>query len=397
MVKTIFLRFLIITILMSVVCLVYSEVSSAAKKDAVEAEGYALIVRGKKDVARESAIKDAFRRAVEQAIGVLVESETLVKNFELLNDRVYAKSSGYIKTYNIIGEKIDGDSYRVKIKAIVSIKKLEHDLDDIGLLIKKAGNPRLMLLISEQIHDKPTYWWGGEGINIGVSENTLMSKFMDKGFNFVDRQVVLAEIKGDPKLSKSLSPNLSKDIALKLASKGAAEVVIIGQAIAKAGTAVAGTSIRSSQANISVRVINADTGETIASSTTHAAVAHIDPITGSTEALKKASAEMADKLIPQILEKWKKRVTGARIIKLIVSGMNYENVKAFKEFLRENMEDIEDIYDRSFKDGIATLDVEVKGSSKELAEFLSNKKFNNGALKVTSYTSNVIKITHISK
>ncbi|MDO9287548.1 MAG: flagellar assembly protein T N-terminal domain-containing protein, partial [Thermodesulfovibrionales bacterium] len=82
----------------------------ASKAEYVEAEGYALITGDRKDIARESALNNAFRRAVEQAIGVLVESETMVRNFELLNDRVYSKSAGYVKKYSITGEKIEGDT-----------------------------------------------------------------------------------------------------------------------------------------------------------------------------------------------------------------------------------------------------------------------------------------------
>ncbi|MBI4689724.1 MAG: flagellar assembly protein T N-terminal domain-containing protein [Nitrospirae bacterium] len=103
----------------------------------VNAEGYAIIIEGRKDVARESAISNAFRRAVEQAIGVMVEAETMVKNLSLLNDNVYSKSSGYIKNYKITDEKIEGDTFRIRITASVSTKKLMKDLDDIGLLIKE--------------------------------------------------------------------------------------------------------------------------------------------------------------------------------------------------------------------------------------------------------------------
>ncbi|MBI5204490.1 MAG: flagellar assembly protein T N-terminal domain-containing protein [Nitrospirae bacterium] len=367
----------------------------ASKAEYVEAEGYAVISGDRKDIARESALNNAFRRAVEQAIGVLVESETMVRNFELLNDRVYSKSAGYVKKYSITGEKIEGDTFRIRINAMVSKVRLEKDLDEIGLLIKKAGKPRLMLLISEQniAADKPSYWWGsGSSVSMGVAENTLMEKFMGKGFNFVDRQVVLAGMKEEIKAPVSSASALSNETALKLASMGEAEVVIIGQAVAKAGPMLMNTSIRSCQATVSVRVLNADSGEPLATSSASATVAHVDPITGGSEALKKASAEISDKLISQILAKWKKRVSGAHAIKLSVSGVKFDSMKAFREFLKDKIENVEEIYDRSYKDGIARMDVEISGSTKEMAEELSGKKFNNGLLEVMSFTSNVIEL-----
>lgn len=388
-------RFAFCAVFIMVCIFIFSGPLYASKAEYVEAEGYALITGNRKDIARESALNNAFRRAVEQAIGVFVESETMVRNFELLNDRVYSKSAGYIKKYSITGEKIEGDTLRIKINALVSKVRLEKDLDDIGLLIKKAGKPRLMLLISEQniAADKPSYWWGsGNSVSMGVAENTIMEKFMGKGFNFVDRQVVLAGIKEEIKTPASSSSGLSNEMALKLASMGEAEVVIIGQAVAKAGPMLMNTSIRSCQATVSVRVLNADSGEPLATSSASATVAHVDPITGGSEALKKASAEISDKLMSQILAKWKKRVNGAHAVKLSVAGVKFDSLKAFREFLKDKLENIEEIYDRSYKDGIAKMDVEISGSTKEMAEELSGKKFNNGLLEVTSFTSNMIEL-----
>jgi len=393
--RTILSRLLIFSVALLLCNLVQADSLYAAKTEYVEAEGYALITGDRKDIARESALNNAFRRAVEQAIGVLVESETMVRNFELLNDKVYSKSAGYVKKYSITGEKIEGDTFRIKINAMVSKVRLEKDLDEIGLLIKKAGKPRLMLLISEQniAADKPSSWWGsGSSVSIGVAENTLMEKFMGKGFNFVDRQVVLAGMKEEIKAPVSSVPGLSNETALKLASLGEAEVVIIGQAVAKAGPMLMNTSIRSCQATVSVRVLNADSGEPLATSSASATVAHVDPITGGSEALKKASAEISDKLISQILAQWKKRVSGAHAVKLSVSGVKFDSMKAFREFLKDKLENIEEIYDRSYKDGIARMDVEISGSTKEMAEELSGKRFNNGLLEVTSFTSNVIEL-----
>ena len=44
----------------------------------------AAIVQGNRDIARDQAIDDALRNAVEQATGSLVENETLVENYQLL-------------------------------------------------------------------------------------------------------------------------------------------------------------------------------------------------------------------------------------------------------------------------------------------------------------------------
>ena len=169
----------------------------AAQPDYLEVTGYANVVDGRKDLARESAIQNAFRRAVEQAVGVMIESESVVNNFELVRDKICSQSAGYIKKYTITKENFEGDTCIVEIKALVSKVKLEKGLDSHGLMMKKMGKPRIVMLLSEQsvTQEKPSYWWGGNAIDMGVAENTIVTKLLRKDFNFVDRDSILANLK----------------------------------------------------------------------------------------------------------------------------------------------------------------------------------------------------------
>lgn len=362
----------------------------------VEVEGYATIIDGRKDQARENALNNAFRRAVEQAVGVMVDSDSMVVNAQILNDRIYSKSTGYIKKYNIINEKVEGDSYRVKINAVVSKVKIEKDIDEIGQIIKKAGNPRIMLLISEQTGNegKPTYWWGKEGSSgSGTAENVLTSSFLQKGFNLVDRKVVLAGIKDN---IKNLDADINNDTALRLAALGEADVVIIGKVTANSGRPMMGTSIRSNQASFTASAINADTGEPIATYTTNAVQAHVDPVTGTSQAIQKAANDMAERLSYQILGKLKKRASGLHTIKLSISGLKYNDINNFIEQIKES-ESVEEINQRGFTGGILRLDADITVSTKDFADSLNQKRFKKGSMEVTSYTSNAIELKVKSK
>ena len=79
-----------------------------------------VIVEGTGD-SSANAIKDAFRNAVRQVVGALVDAETLVKNDELVEDKILTYSNGFIKTYTEIpgSQKTQGGIHRVKIKATV--------------------------------------------------------------------------------------------------------------------------------------------------------------------------------------------------------------------------------------------------------------------------------------
>ncbi|HEV8539645.1 MAG TPA: hypothetical protein VGQ60_00645, partial [Nitrospiraceae bacterium] len=52
-----------------------------AQSQTVTADGVAGIQGGDKAIARDNAIQDALRKAVEQAVGTMVASETMVENF----------------------------------------------------------------------------------------------------------------------------------------------------------------------------------------------------------------------------------------------------------------------------------------------------------------------------
>ncbi len=71
--------------------------------------------------ARNLAIDDALKQAVEQTRGVMVKSETLVKDFTTVRDEILSQSRGFVKRYEILQEKtVEKDKiYRVEIQAYV--------------------------------------------------------------------------------------------------------------------------------------------------------------------------------------------------------------------------------------------------------------------------------------
>ena len=52
------------------------------------------------------AIEIAKRDALERSVGVYISSETIIKNDQLLNDKIYSLSSGFVKKYDVISTTI---------------------------------------------------------------------------------------------------------------------------------------------------------------------------------------------------------------------------------------------------------------------------------------------------
>src|SRR5258706_1926454 len=88
----------------------------------VIAEGFGLIINGDKGKARDTAVENALRKAVEQVVGTIIESETATDKYEILSDKIYSQSKGFIKSYKILSEETDPDgrNFKVRVEAEVA-------------------------------------------------------------------------------------------------------------------------------------------------------------------------------------------------------------------------------------------------------------------------------------
>src|SRR3954471_672893 len=97
------------------------------------AQGQAAVLNGDKPAAREKAIEDALRHAVEMAVGTKVTSTSEVQDFQSKMDQVMTHSQGFVKKYEIVKEGMDGDVVQVTIKATISNVDLDKDLQAMGM------------------------------------------------------------------------------------------------------------------------------------------------------------------------------------------------------------------------------------------------------------------------
>jgi len=341
----------------------------------VEVEGYATIVADRKDLAREAALQNAFRRAVEQVVGVALESKTVVKDSELLNDKIFSKSKGFIKTYRILGEKVDGDAFRILVFASVSRHKLEQGLDNAGLLIKKMGKPRIAVVVMEQNGF-------GNAIPGGVVENGLVSSLGKRGYALVDRQAMLAvqheavNKQGD-----------QTDAVVRAAAAGGAEIVIVGRATARSTSALSGTNLRPVQVTVTCRAVEVDSGELLATVTATQQALHVNPATATSEAFEKAAAELSEGLQRQMIAAWTKRLTGLRTLRMTVSMIPQTDIKRLQDALKEQVGQIEEVHDRGYRDQQLRLDLEVTGGFREVIDELAALGLEQDSLNIIGYSA----------
>ena len=361
----------------------------------VNVVGIGTVVNDNKTIARDKALEDALKKAVEQAVGIFVSSEMIVENYSLLSDRIYTKSQGYIQNYKIISESIIEDTYKVNIEATVVLGNLKNDLTAIGLLMARKHKPRVMIMIAEQNigQEYLSFWWGYHALaaNLSITETAIIEKFKERGFNIVDHEARAKNIKID---RAYLVANLDNSTATYLGNQHDAEIVIVGKAIAKRMENKIDTSMKSCQADISARAIRTDNGTIIASANTQGVAGHISEITGGSDALKKGASELASELIDQIIESWEKELTGNTLVQMTISGIpSYFDFIAIKNTIKEEIRGVKGVYQRSIMAGTAKIDIDIKGNAQSLAQELTTKDFQNFSIDVDTLTQNSIEIT----
>ena len=107
------------------------------------------------------AENDALRAAVENTLGVLVDSETLVQNSMVINDQIYTQSRGFVNDYQVLSREQVGNLWRVTINATVDDQpnsKLMNELTRLGIINVQLRNPKIAVYVPEQ---RLNYNFGG--------------------------------------------------------------------------------------------------------------------------------------------------------------------------------------------------------------------------------------------
>lgn len=122
---------------------------SAFAGQTVTAVGRAEIIGSNKDGARNNALANAYREAVEKGIGVWVQSQTEVKDSELVRDQILTRAQGYVTNHEVIKEKVEDNLLAITIKAVVAVDKIGADIKSlVGRVSTQMGNPSITFVLT---------------------------------------------------------------------------------------------------------------------------------------------------------------------------------------------------------------------------------------------------------
>ncbi len=110
----------------------------------VISEGLGAIRQGDIAGAREAAIQNALQLALEQRMGLRLESERVAENYQLRKSRIESKAAGTVERYEILEENQDQGVYYVKLKVRFiedAIKENQMYRLKIGVLVSDQATP----------------------------------------------------------------------------------------------------------------------------------------------------------------------------------------------------------------------------------------------------------------
>ncbi len=375
--------------------LLATRAAAADEVKVAEADGYGPIVEGDLVAAKQRARDDAMRGCVQQVASTVVTAATETDQSQLLADRVYSHSEGYVRGYETLEDRQDGNTWVVKLRCKVAEGKLDEDLTAFGIAWRREGMPRVMVLLAEQsiTATQASGWWqgGGNAADLRVAENAFIDRMQKSGFTFVDPEVLSGKITLQ---AVGADPNVQQ--AREIGKLAGAEVVVIGRVVARpvGQLEVPGGALYAAVANVSARAVRTDTGQVMAASELTGRVTNdFEQASAGRKALSEAGRQLASDLFAKVGKAWARDQSGGRHVTLTVTGVDdYGRLAAFKAQLVSGVRGVKDVQERSMEDGRADLDVVLAGTSESLATDLATRKFPGFTVKVRKRTAGAVEV-----
>jgi len=338
-------------------------------QDTIRAVGMATIHKGAIDIARDKAIENAQRNAVEEKVGVMITSVSEIENYQVKLDQILSESKGFINSYKVISEKRQGKNYKVTIEADIGVGKLRDRMSAVDLIMLRKSKPRLMFIFSDRDQKN------------AIAEAAMARYFLAQGFKVIDADSAKI-IKGSEDL-RNLT--IDRKGIKKIAHTYSAEIIILGKVeIVTKSFKMGDVEISGNEVTVSGKVMNGDTGEVIATDSK----VRKGEVKATTEEVAK---ELAKGMKEEILERWSSELTNVATVALEVSGLkSYRDLTRFKELLSAEAKGVKHVLQRSYSNGEVELDVEIRGNTQSLADDIAAITMNGKTIKIVKITQNKI-------
>lgn len=359
--------------------LVGGPANAATKRVQVTAEVAA--VKGDKAQTMKRAKREARRKAVEQGAGTLVESNTIIRNYQLVADEIVTKAKGVIVREEWGALKTEGDIAKIALTADVSPEAIE---SAICTVIKANHDPKIALVLVEKTGKDGGDW----KVERGLVEALFTDRLMESCFTMVEPGVKVTEV--------SRSGDIPEETIQKIIKNTDAQYIFVGQSKViesdTSGQAIfQGNNMKSYSMSLSGRLVNVETKAIEASVAEHAQVLGISPEHALRYKANKARSfgvidKVLDGLMQKVTKRWSSELVNAGQVQVIVRGVkNFRAARAFDKAVKKEWATA-GVERRSLKGGQATYDISVEGGADEFAAGIEGKRVGKSTVEVLEVT-----------
>jgi len=339
--------------------------------------------------AKNAAIAEAIRVAVQSAATGMLAAPEMTKNFEAISQLLAAKPNEFVQGYRILKEFRTDDAYRVLLETTVMSERLNAELARTGMPAASGDMPKVVLLIAEKhLNDLDyQYWWEkhatppdhsvSEPIAAILRENGMAVVSPDEAGNHTEDLYIGLEMAAIP-------PDFE---AAMFGKRLGAELVIVGTAVAEPSLNRMGQDIRTIKGSIDLRILKTDTGEILDIVRENAVGFGPDLDSVVNQAFSDAADQAGRQLVAKIgsLRETPDATTGGPLI-LRVSG---ENILLHLEKLRRAImktKGVATLQTDEMTPNSATLSVAFEGTPQEMADALLMQPYDRFGINIKEIT-----------
>ena len=336
------------------------------------------------EIARDEAIRDALRNAVEQAAGLFIQSQTKTENYQLVHDVILSRARGFVKKFTILNEKRNDEGvYIVNIKAEVVTKAVADDWLSMRALLIQKGMPRMMVHVVEAVDGQST----GRHTAQARFENILLKY----GIPQVNQDQVKENDRRDLEAAR-LADDLNKMAAISGRYK--ADVVIVGKSRATLTQSkeVYGIPVHFYTGDVEMRAVRTANAKLLFSDSVSASQGDRNKTEAARQALDKAGAGVAGQFLIGLMDTWVKELSKqvGTDYDLEISAIKFPQIPALIKELTANSKLVTHCNLKDYRNEVAFLVVGSTTSTTNLALWMSTD-IKAVKLEVTEVTPGAIK------
>jgi hypothetical protein len=343
--------------------------------------------------ARDQAIADSLVTAVALMTEELLEVESFVEHFTQLNDLLFNQTSNFVSGYKVLTEAALEKSYHVVVQATVSGSKISGYLTEAGILRVQTRLPSVLFLLAEQKLDEPYagFWWGSGGAYFeSLAEVKMAEQLKAAGFSIIDHK--RARSGGQINWNAFDKAELSDQEAAELGVLLKADVIVKGLSVVSPSANIMGSGMRSFNGTVTAAVVRTGTAESILNLSRTAVAVNEDDISGSRAALEDVGQLAGQALAEELTVVWQKQADKPSEVSMIIRGTGH--LSSYVKFRKamNTISGVEGIRVKGIKPNEATLLVEYRGNTKDLAAELMQQNFDTFGINIFEVTGNMVRV-----